>query len=119
MSHPSGFPRRTLWERYARKLGWLAKPLLAAACVTVGGGSVTLVKAVLATPSEVHALKVKVDTLAARQERQATDLQEVSQATWTFVALRCLELDDSAFVSSRLPCGKAFMISGVVRRLSR
>lgn len=121
MTRPDETPRRrrTLWDRYVRRFGWWAKPLLVTGSLAVGGSGVKLASAVLATPGKVEALTARVDTLAQHQLAQGDDLKEVSEATWTFVALRCLELDDSAFVSSRLPCGKAFIISGVVRRISR
>ena len=77
------------------------------------------VRGVFAAPGKIEALKVQVDSMAAIQKRQGDDLKDVSEATWTFVALQCLSLTDSAFVSSRLPCGKAFQISGVLRRLAQ
>jgi len=89
------------------------------ALIAVGGGVVRIVKAVLATPNQVKTLTVRVDTVAARQERQTNELKDVSEATWTFVGLRCLEMSDSAIVDSKLACGKAFRISGITRRLSR
>jgi len=87
-------------------------------------GSLTLlivgyVRGVFAAPGKLEKLTVIVDTVAVRQERQGVELRAVGEATWTFVALQCMTMDDSSFVSSRLPCGKAFQISGVTRRLTR
>jgi hypothetical protein len=106
-----------------RSLGsWLARYAWRVVLATAGlAGALTfsIARGVLAAPGRLNTLEVKVDTVAAVQERQGNELKEVSEATWAMVAMNCLGLNDSAFVMNRLPCGKAFTRSGVTQRLAR
>lgn len=103
-------------KRFAWK--W-AEALFGALGVMAAGALLTAVQAVYRTPKELHAAQAQLDTLAIQVAAMRVEFSDVSAATWTFVGLRCLEMSDSAFVESKLPCGKAFLKSGLTRRLSR
>lgn len=104
------------WKRFAWK--W-AEPIFAGLGLLTAGAVVTAIQAVYTMPGRVYAVEVKQDTLVKNFEQMRNDLNEVSVATWTFVALDCLRMNDSTFVQSKLPCGRAFIISGVRTRPER
>lgn len=87
--------------------------------VLVGAATWSLVTGLAQAPANYRALRVEVDSLKSSYASMSRDLKDIATATWTFVALRCLELPDAAFVETRLPCGDALFRSGITRRLTK
>lgn len=86
---------------------------------STGFALLALIAGVFTAPGKLQALSLRADRGEAQRTEFATDIAELKEAVWTMVAMQCLRMDDSTFVSTRLKCGRAFRESGVARELRR